>query len=275
LAPDDQTWQVPFSMLDVHRAFVGNRAFTGRVFSAVAHNLGTSVYLIRSYLSRLADKDAQGKWDARARHRAYGILKQQASHMDGVVDGVTSLAGRTISVTFEPTDPAQVVYDLVEAAKEVATPHGKSIAFERVGGASAPFLTDKAKLYEIVQNLVSNALKYSPEGKKIQVTVEMGMAGARFVRVAVRDEGIGVPAEERDLIFEPFVRGQRALREYKDQGLGLGLYISRTYARLLPAGRLELISREAESGSTFQLYVEEPGTAPEQGGSSHAHPADR
>ncbi len=121
--------------------------------------------------------------------------------------------------------------------------------------------TDRQKLEQIIKNLVSNAIKFTPEGN---VTVDFyqpakdtdlsrsGLDPQKSVAISVNDTGVGIPADKLLQIFEAFqqVDGSTS-REYG--GTGLGLSISRELAKLL-GGEIQLISNEGE-GSTFTLYV--------------------
>ena len=89
-----------------------------------------------------------------------------------------------------------------------------------------PILGDGELLHQAFSNLLSNAIKYSPDGSKVII-------GARFednrIIVWVKDEGIGVPVEEKDRIFEMFYRVERASKR-KIPGTGLGLALVREVA---------------------------------------------
>jgi two-component system sensor histidine kinase GlrK len=107
---------------------------------------------------------------------------------------------------------------------------------------------DWNKLYAVLDNLISNAIKFSPEDGV--VTVSLAEEGGEVV-VDVMDQGNGVPEEERKRIFEPFFRGTRA-QKGTIKGSGLGLAIARDYARA-HRGRLELI--DSQQGAHFRLTL--------------------
>lgn len=107
---------------------------------------------------------------------------------------------------------------------------------------------DWNKLYAVMDNLISNAIKFSPEDGV--VTVNLREEGSEVV-VEVMDQGNGVQEDERKRIFEPFFRGTRA-RKGPIKGSGLGLAIARDYARA-HRGRLELI--DSPQGAHFRLTL--------------------
>jgi signal transduction histidine kinase len=86
-----------------------------------------------------------------------------------------------------------------------------------------PVAGDERRLNQVLYNLVSNAIKYSPEGGTITVS---GRAHADYVTVSVKDEGIGIPAHEQHRIFVKFSRLDNALSR-KTEGTGLGLFLTK------------------------------------------------
>ncbi len=112
---------------------------------------------------------------------------------------------------------------------------------------------DAGRLEQILGNLISNAIKYSPSGGRVDILVERDDGNAR---VSVRDQGIGIPREALPHIFEPFYRAPNAPGAETTPrigGLGLGLYIAQRLAQL-HGGRIEVESEEGQ-GSTFTLVL--------------------
>jgi signal transduction histidine kinase len=115
---------------------------------------------------------------------------------------------------------------------------------------------DAERLQQILLNLVTNATKFTTAGGSISITAERD---ALAVRIAVRDTGVGVRAEDFDRVFEAFVQIDRHLTAPTQQGVGLGLSISRDLARAMH-GDLTLESTEGV-GSTFTLILPIAGEA--------------
>lgn len=107
-------------------------------------------------------------------------------------------------------------------------------------------LADPERLRQILDNLLSNAVKYSPDGGAIEVGAS---AGEREVEVWVSDEGVGIPFEQRDRVFERFHRLERG----NVGGTGLGLHIARSLVEL-HGGRIWVESRPS-GGSTFRFTI--------------------
>lgn len=120
---------------------------------------------------------------------------------------------------------------------------------------------DRERLDQVVQNLVENALKFTPDGGEVAVRVQ---ARAGEVVVSVSDNGQGIPADRRSVIFHKFVRDEEHARISRNAGLGLGLYITEEIVRS-HHGRIDVESTEG-AGSTFTVALpiqpEAEGDAP-------------
>ena len=112
--------------------------------------------------------------------------------------------------------------------------------------------TDEIKLRQVIVNLISNAVKFTPDGGSVRV--EARRIGSELT-VEVSDTGIGVPVEDQERIFESFQQGGRG--PAKQEGTGLGLTLSRRFVTLM-GGRMWLVSTPGE-GSTFGFAI--PGPA--------------
>jgi signal transduction histidine kinase len=108
---------------------------------------------------------------------------------------------------------------------------------------------DKARLQRLFTNLIDNAIKFTPEGGAIWVTVERD-DGA--VEIKIKDNGIGIPTEEQAKIFRRFYRVDKS-RSRETGGIGLGLSIAEQVARA-HQGRIE-VNSELNQGSTFTVYL--------------------
>jgi signal transduction histidine kinase len=123
--------------------------------------------------------------------------------------------------------------------------------------ALAPFETDAGKLKQIIINLIGNAIKFTEKGG---VTVHLTALGGRPASIAVSDTGIGIPADQRELIFEAFRQLDTGpSRRY--EGSGLGLAISRSLCQLL--GYRLLVESTVGQGTTFRVVL--AGEGREQG----------
>ena len=121
---------------------------------------------------------------------------------------------------------------------------------QRYGDGIPPVFADPDKLTQILTNLISNAIKYSPQGGPITVSVT---AADETVHLSVADQGLGVPAEDLLRIFERFHRLQDDARR-QIPGTGLGLYITRRLVELQD-GRIWAESPGPGGGTTFHLEL--------------------
>jgi signal transduction histidine kinase len=122
-----------------------------------------------------------------------------------------------------------------------------------------PIVTDAGKLRQILINLVGNAIKFTAEGE-VLVRVVTDRAGAPR-EIVVRDTGIGIPADRRDKIFEPFEQGDSSTRR-EFGGTGLGLSIVKTFAHLI--GSTIEVESELGVGTTFTVRLARPDGMPEE-----------
>lgn len=144
--------------------------------------------------------------------------------------------------------------DVVALAKEVATSlraPGRTV--EHRGPEELIVIADEDRLRQVLENLTANALKHSPAGLPVGLDVQWQLRPeGRWVRIAVTDQGPGIPPDMLDTLFERFARGPGST------GLGLGLYLARQIA-LAHGGTLEVTSRPGD-GTRFEVCLPEaPG----------------
>ena len=119
----------------------------------------------------------------------------------------------------------------------------------RVLGRSVVVGGDASRLRQVLENLIGNAIKYSPGGEPIEVSLRARHGG---VELTVRDRGIGIPEDERGKLFGRFARASNA-RALGIGGTGFGLYLSKTIVEL-HGGTIDVESVEGH-GSTFRIFV--------------------
>jgi signal transduction histidine kinase len=125
----------------------------------------------------------------------------------------------------------------------------KTHTVERHGHSKMTIYADRERIAQVLVNLISNAIKYSPNADKVNVIASQQ---GKMIIIAVQDFGLGIPKEEQDKIFERFFR-VKGKREQDISGLGLGLYIS--YEIITRhKGKIWLESKEGE-GSTFYFSL--------------------
>ncbi|HKP77197.1 MAG TPA: PAS domain S-box protein [Longimicrobiaceae bacterium] len=217
--------------------------------ASMSHELRTPLNAIGGYTELLA-LGVRGPITEEQRHDLERIRQSQV-HLLSIINDI---------LNYSRIEAGQVRYDvtavpLAQAATAVlpmvepqALAKGLTVRVEDCpGGAVAR--ADETKVEQILINLLTNAVKFTPEGGRITVTC---LHAGRRVRVSVADTGIGIPEDEVEAVFEPFVQLGRSLTT-GHEGTGLGLAISRDLARAM-GGDLTLRS-ELGKGSTFTLFL--------------------
>ncbi|MFN7955134.1 MAG: hybrid sensor histidine kinase/response regulator [bacterium] len=168
--------------------------------------------------------------------------------VDNVLDLARIESGRT-ELTPECLDPLQLVGMVVSYYQPMAREREIRLSADLEAAPMEPLWADADKLHQVLMNLVDNALKFTPRGGEVRVSVASSGDAVRF---AVRDDGVGIPVQDRERIFERFAQGKPPVG-VKRRGAGLGLTIARTLVEL-HGGSLELASEEGR-GTTFAFSI--------------------
>lgn len=213
--------------------------------SSVSHELRTPLTSITGYVELLLEDEPSEE------KRGYlTIVDRNAQRLLGLVSDLLFTA-RLQDGRLE-LDRAEVgLTELVRHAVDSARPRAEGSAIELVVETEevGRVLGEEARLAQLLDNLVSNAVKFTPQGGR--VTVRLSAADG-LARIEVSDTGIGIPDEERERLFERFFRSQTAL-ERQIQGTGLGLYISKAIVEA-HGGRIGVHSTEGQ-GTTFMVEL--------------------
>ena len=182
--------------------------------------------------------------------RARGVIDRQAQHLARLVDDLLDVARVTtgkVRLNLQPLD----VGDLVSSAMSAWRATGRFARHHVSADVVSVWIEgDETRLEQVLDNLVGNALKYTPAGG--QVTVRVSQADGDAV-VEVADTGPGIPAHLRDTIFDLFVQGERAL-DRAQGGLGIGLTLVKALVRL-HGGTVIATSAAAGEGSLFTIRL--------------------
>jgi signal transduction histidine kinase len=214
----------------------------------VAHELRAPMSVARGYLSMVGD-GTLGPVPAGIR-QTLGIVDGRLQEMERLVQQLLEVArvedGR-LMLDDSPLDLRDLVLDAAELAEPLADPrHEITVS---VPTHEIPVRGDRARLLMILGNLISNAIKYSPEGGAVDVSAE---SDGTWATARVGDHGIGISERQLLHLFAPFARVES--EQTRDiSGTGLGLYVSLELARR-HGGEIEVAS-ELGAGSTFSLVI--------------------
>jgi signal transduction histidine kinase len=216
--------------------------------ASTSHELRTPLTSVLGYLDHLL-KGQAGAFTSQQRQLLQIVRRNAGRLLDLVADLMLAAqidAGK-LELDRRPIALEELARETVETALPMA--RDKRIELVHVGAEEVPVLADAGRLAQIVGNLVSNAVKFTPEQGRIEVR-SFRENGSGVIEVT--DTGMGIPPEDQPRIFQRFFRSSTALAE-EVPGTGLGLSIARQLTEL-HGGRLAFTSEEGV-GSTFRIEL--------------------
>jgi signal transduction histidine kinase len=187
--------------------------------SIVSHELRTPVTLIKGYASTLRRDDA--KWDRKTISDSLHVIEEEADRLSSMIDDLldaSRLQAGGLSLSRADVALASLAARVADRFKNQTKKHTFITEFP---DGFPVILADETRLEQVLANLVSNALKYAPDGE-IKIS---GTTRPEQVIVCVSDEGPGIDARDLPHIFDRFYRSTGAAKQTK--GAGLGLYLAR------------------------------------------------
>jgi signal transduction histidine kinase len=219
--------------------------------SSVSHELRTPITNIVGYLELLLD-GAYGETTS-GQHEALGRIDTNSHRLLELIDNLltlSSLESLDVQLIKQPVDLREVIRRSEEKVHLDASERGQRLDVD-LPVEPVVVLGDEQHLERMVSNLATNAVKFTPDGGHI--TLRVRAEGPRAA-IEVQDTGVGIPEEERSLLFNRFYRTTHAQAEAVN-GSGLGLSIARSIAQLHGA-RISARSTPGQ-GSTFTVEFEE------------------
>ncbi len=217
--------------------------------ATASHELRTPLTSLSGYLEMSLDP-AEGGPLSPAREEHLRIVQRNADRLTLLVDQLLFLAradSHPLELDRRPVEVGGILHEAVETAGPAA--RAKSIALQIQEDAGAEVLADRAQLLRVVDNLVANAIKFTPKGGSVRLVARRD--GDTAV-LEVTDTGLGIAPADQPGLFNRFYRGTNAI-EQAIPGSGLGLAISQVIAEA-HGGTIELESTH-DSGSTFRLAL--------------------
>lgn len=219
--------------------------------AALTHEMRSPVQSISGYVQLALQRLETGLDDDAAQEirESLGVVLKKSNDLLAVINQVLNLAAAEagkLDVRISSVDIEDLVKDTIQSVRPLADAQKNTINISHQGDTIVP--TDKEKLYQVILNLLTNAVKFTQEGTIfIQSTVDEGET-----KISVSDTGVGIPPQKLELIFEPYRQlDMDETRPYA--GTGLGLAVASEFCILL-GGSISVTS-EVGRGSTFTITL--------------------
>lgn len=240
--------------------------------SNVSHELRTPVTVLRSYIDTLYNFG--NDFDFNTQREFIGVMNQEIIRLNRMVNDILDFSRyESQNVRLEKTKQniMEIVEDCVNQVQVLAKEHDLTISIMKEPDLPEIYLNVDS-ISRALMNIVSNAIKYSPDGKRIKIRVERSRDG-EYVEVSVEDQGMGIPEQYQKKIFDRFFRVENATHTVK--GTGLGLHLVKVTIEKHHHGQVFVQSKEGE-GSTFgfRLPINLPQEEVEEYIPKNALPAD-
>lgn len=221
-----------------------------RFISTIAHEVRTPLNAIIG-LVQVLGRDKSDPLTERQRQTIDRLDKSTKMLVELVNDllDLSRLQAGKMQIKVQTFDAATLIDPVYNGLKQTASDKGVSFTYQ-IAGDLPPVTSDLTKVTQVITNLASNALKFTPAGGSVSITI--APEGKEMWRVDVTDTGIGMAEDQVPLIFEEF-RQVNIASPHHSGGTGLGLPISKRLVELL-GGRIRVIS-EPGKGSTFTVLL--------------------
>lgn len=218
--------------------------------SMAGHQLRAPLTVIKGYTSLILEGTVQGASDKvkEVLGKVMFSTEQLVKLVSGLLDLSRIEAGK-IKYDFTRGDLAKIAEEVIDKFRPGAQKKGLEIIFENKAGGPAVLIFDQDKIREAVINYIDNAIKYSDKGR-IAVTLEQSGSN---LRLAVKDAGLGIKAEDISEMFGKFHRTEEA-RVKDPNGMGIGLYFVKRVVED-HGGKVGAYSQGLGKGSTFWMEV--------------------
>lgn len=216
--------------------------------SMISHELRTPVTIIKGNAATLRRDDVE--WDTATVRDLSGVIEEESDRLSVLINNLLTTskmqAQRKIELNLEDIHLDEIAARSVERFQTQSRKHQLRLRFP----ADFPIVRgDEQRLLQVFDNLISNAIKYSPDGGEIEVG---GWVDADSVSVYVRDQGVGLSEADQSRVFDRFYRVDGALSR-RTQGAGLGLFLAR---QIIGAHGGDMrVESQVGKGSTFYFTL--------------------
>ena len=216
--------------------------------STASHELKTPVTSIKAYTEILQEKFSRsGQMENSLLMQKLNNQVDRLVHLIRDLLDTTRIAEGKLQLEIETQDLNELIAEKIEELQRISTKH----TIDFVPAKLKPLAFDRERVGQVITNLVSNAIKYSPNAERVKVVTEAVDGNAK---VSVIDWGLGIPKQEQERIFQRFYRIDSPKSEALP-GIGLGLYISASIIRM--HGGTISVKSEPGKGSVFSFTLPE------------------
>jgi signal transduction histidine kinase len=224
------------------------------MMSEISHEMRTPLQVIKAATYSIAHQ-RDGAQLTEKQSQAIGMIHQATNRISSFVNSfldIAKLEAGLMKFNLEPTDVAIIVEPIIAEMQLIG--QTRQIAVSAEFSAVPELQLDREKMSQVFTNLLSNALKYTPDNGKICIHVSASQddAGQSWVRVDVQDSGVGIPPDDLKKLFNKFYQAKnKPLVKEKGSGLGLALVKHVTEAH---GGKVS-VSSQLGKGSTFSVML--------------------
>ena len=215
--------------------------------SNVSHELRTPVTVLRSYIDTLYNFG--NDFDFNTQREFIGVMNQEIIRLNRMVNDILDFSryeAQNVRLEKSKQNIMEIVEDCVNQVQVLAKEHDITMSIMKEPDLPEIYLNIDS-ISRALMNIVSNAIKYSPDGKRIKIRVERSRDG-EYVEVSVEDQGAGISEADQKKVFDRFYRCENATHTVK--GTGLGLHLVKVTIEKHHHGQVFVHSKEGE-GSTF------------------------
>ena len=219
--------------------------------SIASHQLRTPLSGIMGYLSMVLEGD-YGKLSGEQKKIINDVFEasQRLIRLVNIFLNVTRIEAGRFVLNLQKVDITKVINDVIKELKPTANKKKIKLVLKKTRTQLPEITVDLDKIYDVILNLVDNAIKYSQKGK---IEIQANIKDKEFIKILIKDQGVGIDPEDAKKLFDKFVRGSGSARIQPD-GSGLGLFIAR---RITEAheGEIWVKSKGLGKGSTFHILL--------------------
>lgn len=242
--------QDAFTSATEAEAFKQSEKLKSALLDAVTHDLRTPLTSIKAAVTTLLESEGGHRTielDAGGRGELLDIINEETDRLNRFIEGMVELARIEAGSPKSAQALASIDEILSSALERAAALPGGHVVKVKLDPEPPLLRADARAVAEVIYNLLDNAAKYSPAGSTITISADVD---DELATISVNDEGLGIPAEMRERVFEKFVR----LDEMKSGGMGLGLSIARAIMEA-QGGTIKITEGDGGKGSKVVITL--------------------